>query len=128
MSNIIESGIIAVVCAILPIVVNLILRKKDREREEKRKKDEEQHDQEEQRSKELSIHICDEIGLEENILYLKIINRSQIANASNITIDMRIENEYGIILCEMKTLDLGRRQLLSLKEPREAKERVFGFV
>lgn len=123
MDAIFEMVITAISSATLPIVVNLILRKKDKEQEDIRRKDEEKRRQEDILRKKLSLNICDEIGINNDELSVKIINQSQIANASNITVDMRFEDEYENLICEMKSIDLGRRQLLSLSEPREAKER-----
>lgn len=123
MGVIFDMVITAISGATLPIVVNLILRKKDKEQEDIRRKDEEKRRQEDILRKKLSLHICDEIGINNDELSVKIINQSQIANASNIVVDMRFEDEYENLICEMKSIDLGRRQLLSLSEPREAKER-----
>lgn len=123
MDDIFDMVITAIVGATPPIVVNLILRKKDKKQEDIRRKDEEKRKQEDISSKRLLLHICDEIGINNDELSVKIINQSQIANASNIVVDMRFEDEYENRICQMKSIDLGSRQLLSLSEPREVKER-----
>lgn len=98
---------------IVPILVNLILRTIDKKTALKKEEEKIKAEQEEKKKKELSIHISDEIGIDTNKFYLKITNMSQEANATNIVVDMRIEDELGRHICNMDRLPVDKLILLS---------------
>ncbi len=122
MEDVLISSTVAIICAILSIGVTLILRKKDRERELHQQLQEEYERQVEKERQKLSLDIADDLLYDNEKIYIKITNKSLQANASNIVIDMRVEDIYKNVICEMRTLDLGRRVLLCQNTARETKE------
>lgn len=104
MEAILISASVALICSLLPDLIRW-LRQIHQEKRDK-----------------LTLMVCDDIAINNHELFVKIINKSSYAEATNIVVDMRIETDYSELLCEMKTKKLGCRVLLSKTNAREKKE------
>ena len=104
MEAILISACVALVCSLLPDLIKW-LRQIRQENKDK-----------------LDLIVCEDIAKNNHELFVKIINNSNYAEATNIVVDMRIETDYSELLCEMKTKKLGCRVLLSKTNAREKKE------
>lgn len=122
------NSVLIMVSVLTPVILSsiftLVLRKKDKEKEEKRKA-------EELERKKLTIHICDEIGWEpiygedgseDYRFYLKIINESEYADATNIKVAMSFFDDIGREICKMKTRDFEMKVLRSKHTCAESKK------
>lgn len=112
-------SVLNLVSVVIPVIISsiftLVLRKKDRKKVEKKKA-------EELEQQKLTIHVCDKIGWEpicgedgseDYRFYLKIVNESEYADATNIKVAMSFIDDIGREICKMKTRDFGMKMLRS---------------
>lgn len=124
MADSIQILVSVVTPVILSSIFTLVLRKKDRKKEEKKRA-------EELEQQKLTIYICDEIGWEpiygedgseDYRFYLKIVNESQYADATNIKVAMSFIDDIGREICKMKTRDFEMKVLRSKHSCVESKK------
>lgn len=115
MADSIQILVSVVTPVILSSIFTLVLREKDRKKEERKRAEELEREK-------ITIHICDEIGWEpiydedgseDYRFYLKIVNESEYADATNIKVSMSFIDDIGREICKMKTRNFEMKVLRS---------------